>query len=203
MLSRFMVPGRFCCPTNCILDGKPATATHGHAPTMNLDTSQSSGGRFAFRKNNYRGDASTSLGVVKTDISGDHGNSLSRRSCGTQGSQERFMFYIYGLHLEGDDEIRYVGSTCEPKKRMVQHKAGDSRNPEKDNWATANADRLRMKILQSGVKESDRRKAEQRAILECQGKGHRLLNDRRASRRCATTEDVTWWLDHIEGDKPY
>jgi len=113
------------------------------------------------------------------------------------------MFFIYGLHLEGDDEIRYVGSSCNPQHRMKQHKAGDSKNPAKDEWVTANRNRLKMKILQSGVKESDRRAAEQRAILECQGKGHRLFNGRRASRTCATTEDVTWWLDYIEGDKPY
>lgn len=113
------------------------------------------------------------------------------------------MFYIYGLHLEGDDEIRYVGSTCNPRSRLWAHGRGDSRNPDKDAWAISNRDRLRMKILQSGVSEADRRAAEQRAILECRGKGHRLFNDRRASRSCATAEDVTWWLDFIEGDKPY
>ena len=49
LLSRFMVPGRFLSPDNYILCGKPATFTHGHAPTVNLDTSQSKGGSFAFR----------------------------------------------------------------------------------------------------------------------------------------------------------
>jgi len=118
--------------------------------------------------------------------------------------QERFMFYIYGLHLEGDDEIRYVGSTCDPKKRLMQHLcARDDRNPDKDKWVAANRRHVRMRILQSDVAEKNRRKAEQRAILECLGKGHRLFNARRASRSCATTEDVTWWLDLIEGDKPY
>ncbi len=199
-----MVPGRFCCPTNCILDGKPATATHGHAPTVNLDTSQSSGGSFAFRKNNYRGDASTSLGVVTADISGGHGISLSRRSCGMQRSQERFMFYIYGLHLENDEEIRYVGSSIHPHQRLWQHLSGaDDRNPEKGQWIAQNSGRVHMKILQSGVSEKSRREAEQRAIMECQGKGHRLFNARRASRKCATREDVNWWLDRIEGDTPY
>lgn len=113
------------------------------------------------------------------------------------------MFYVYGLHLEGDDEIRYVGSTCELKKRMTQHLAGESKNPNKDAWIIQNRPRVRMMVLQSNVPEKSRREAEQRAILECQGKGHRLFNDRRASRRAATTNDVTWWLDRIEGDKPY
>ena len=114
------------------------------------------------------------------------------------------MFYIYGLHLEGNDEIRYIGSTCNPNKRFLQHLYGhEERNPGKNEWVAANQRRLRMKILQSNVSERDRRKAEQRAILECLGKGHRLLNDRRAARNAATPEDVTWWLDHIEADRPY
>ena len=114
------------------------------------------------------------------------------------------MFVIYGLHLEGDDEIRYVGSTCNPNGRFLQHLYGhEERDQQKNEWIAANQRRLRMKILQSGIPERDRRKAEQRAILECQGKGHRLFNDRRAARNTATTEDVAWWLDRIEGDKPY
>lgn len=114
------------------------------------------------------------------------------------------MFVIYGLHLEGDDEIRYVGSTCNPRSRFFQHKTGyEQRNPAKDEWVKANKRRLRMKILQSDIPEKDRRKAEQRAIKECQNKGHRLFNVRRASNDIqATTEDVTWWLDRIEGDTP-
>lgn len=115
------------------------------------------------------------------------------------------MFYIYGLYLAGDDEIRYVGSTCNPQSRLRQHlDGGDKRNPQKDKWIADNYRNIRMKILQSGVSEKDRRKAEQRAILECQGKSHRLLNARRASRRIeVTAEEVTWWLDRLEGEKPY
>lgn len=112
------------------------------------------------------------------------------------------MFYIYGLHLDGDDEIRYVGSTCEPHKRFRQHLGCDGRSPDKDTWIASGRGRVRMRILQSDISERDRRKAEQRAILECLGKGHRLFNDRRASRTAATTEDVAWWLDRIEGDNP-
>ena len=108
------------------------------------------------------------------------------------------MFYVYGLHLEGDDEIRYVGSSCNPKHRLYQHLCGDKRNPEKDTWTAENRRRVRMVILATAA-ERDRRKEEQRAILECISKGHRLLNDRRASRKAATTEDVAWWLDYIEG----
>ena len=108
------------------------------------------------------------------------------------------MFYVYGLHLEGDEEIRYVGSSCNPQHRLFQHLSGNTKNPEKDEWIAQNRPRVRMRILQSDVAERDRRKAEQRAILECAGKGHRLLNDRRAARHAATTEDVTWWLDYLE-----
>lgn len=114
------------------------------------------------------------------------------------------MFYIYGLHLEGDDEIRYVGSTCNPKARFIQHRTGDGHNQAKDAWIAANLPSVRMVILQSNITERDRRKAEQRAIKECQNKGHRLFNARRATNSIAATpEDVTWWLDRIEGDNPY
>lgn len=115
------------------------------------------------------------------------------------------MFYIYGLHLEGDDEIRYVGSTCDPNSRFLQHLYGhDGHNPTKSEWVAANQQRLRMKILQRDVSERDRRLAEQKAIMECRGKGHRLFNGRNATnKKFVTTEDVTWWLDRIEGNKPY
>ena len=111
------------------------------------------------------------------------------------------MFYVYGLHLEGDDEIRYVGSSCEPRKRFKQKLADrhDAKNPDKAAWVAQNRSRVRMKILATAA-EREHRDAEQRAILECIGKGHRLFNDRRASRSAATTEDVAWWLDYIEKD---
>lgn len=47
MLSRFIAPGRFCCPTiEYSVANLPPLLT-GHAPTVNLDTSQSKGGSFA------------------------------------------------------------------------------------------------------------------------------------------------------------
>ena len=48
-MSRLTVYGAFLLPDKCILCGKPATITHGHAPAVSLDTLQSSGGSFAFR----------------------------------------------------------------------------------------------------------------------------------------------------------
>ena len=113
------------------------------------------------------------------------------------------MFVIYGLHLEGDNEIRYVGSTCNPQSRLWGHLRGEGGSDAKNEWAAQNPGRVRMKILQSNVPERDRRKAEQRAIKECQNKGHRLFNVRRATNDIeATVADVTWWLDRIEGDNP-
>lgn len=113
------------------------------------------------------------------------------------------MFYIYGLHLEGDDEIRYVGSTCNPQSRLWAHLRGEGGSQDKNEWVAKNKGRVRMKILQSGIPERKSRKAEQRAIKECQNKGHRLFNMRRASNDIvATTADVAWWLDQIDGDKP-
>lgn len=48
-MSRLTVYGAFLLPDKCILCGKPATITHGHAPAVSLDTLQSSGGSFAFQ----------------------------------------------------------------------------------------------------------------------------------------------------------
>jgi hypothetical protein len=118
--------------------------------------------------------------------------------------KERFMFYVYGLHLAGDDEIRYVGSTCNPKSRLTQHLGDkDSKNPDKEKWIADNRRNVRMMILQSDVPEKNRRKAEEKAIREYRSKGHRLFNARRAAMLSATAQDVAWWLDRIEGDKPF
>jgi hypothetical protein len=108
------------------------------------------------------------------------------------------MFYVYGLHLEGDDEIRYVGSTCNPQSRLWAHLRDTEKGTPKDLWVKENCARVRMKILATAA-ECNRRKAEQSAILECFGKGHRLFNVRSAARIGASVEDVTWWLDYIEG----
>lgn len=48
-MSRLTGYGAFLLPEKCILCGKPATITHGHAPAVSLDTLQSSGGSFAFQ----------------------------------------------------------------------------------------------------------------------------------------------------------
>jgi predicted GIY-YIG superfamily endonuclease len=119
----------------------------------------------------------------------------------TANVMEAFMFYIYGLHLEGDDEIRYVGSSCSPRKRFWQHLSGDSRNPEKDEWVKSNKGMVRMKVLADVERESERRRMEQRVIYKYASKGHRLFNERRAAATMATPEDVTWWLDYLGDDE--
>lgn len=98
-------------------------------------------------------------------------------------------FYIYGLHLDGDDEIRYVGSTIQPVKRFWRHthKYELEKVAERIAWVKANRDNLRMKILEIG--EEDRGIAEQRWIVELRSKGHRLLNRRRATRRFVINPD--------------
>ena len=111
------------------------------------------------------------------------------------------MFYIYGLHLKGDSEIRYIGSTCTPRSRLWAHlRAGDESNPDKEKWVKENRRDVRMKVLAHTEKESDRRRLEQRTIYKYSRAGHRLFNRRKASRDMATTEDVAWWLDFIGDD---
>ena len=107
------------------------------------------------------------------------------------------MFYVYGLHLEGDDEIRYIGSSCNPRKRFWQHLRDSQNNPGKWEWIQANRDSVRLKILARIEKESERRRMEQRVIYQHVSQGHRLFNERRATCAMATPEDVTWWLDYL------
>ena len=109
------------------------------------------------------------------------------------------MFYVYGLHLEGDDEIRYVGSSCNPRKRFWQHlcDSHSRKYPDRWEWIQANRDKVRVKILASTEKEGERRRLEDRVIHKYSGQGHRLFNERRASEHMATPEDVTWWLDYL------
>lgn len=108
------------------------------------------------------------------------------------------MYYIYGLHLEGDDEIRYVGSTTQPVKRLWQHldKGDREKVEERVKWVKENRNRIRMKILESG--EDDRRVAEQRWIADLRMQGHPLLNRRRATKKhVIDAEQMRKYLDTL------
>jgi len=69
------------------------------------------------------------------------------------------MFYVYCLHLEGDDEIRYVGSTCNPQSRLWAHLRDTEKGTPKDLWVKENCARVRMKILATAA-ECNRRTGE-------------------------------------------
>lgn len=108
------------------------------------------------------------------------------------------MFYIYGLHLEGDDEIRYVGSTTQPVKRLWQHldKRDRERVEERIGWVKENRSRIRMKILETG--ENDKKIVEQRWIADLRMQGHRLLNRRRATQEhVIDAEQMRKYLDQM------
>ena len=108
------------------------------------------------------------------------------------------MFYIYGLHLEGDDEIRYVGSTIRPVKRLWQHLDNSDRErvEERIKWVKENRNLVRMKILETG--DGDRRIAEQRWIADLRMKGNRLLNRRRATHQhVVTPAEMAGYLDNM------
>lgn len=108
-------------------------------------------------------------------------------------------FYIYGLHLEGDSEIRYVGST---KRRLEVRLWGHINEPKrrdgvKNDWIRANPGRVRIKVLQTV--EDDPKGAERKMVTEMIGKGHRLLNERqprRLSKKEQTAGMMTWFDQH-------
>lgn len=66
-------------------------------------------------------------------------------------------FYIYGLHEDGSEEIRYVGKTIAPQKRLMEHlriKDGQVLT-HKDEWirhCLQNGKSVIMKILEECTK---------------------------------------------------
>lgn len=99
------------------------------------------------------------------------------------------MYYVYGLHLEGDKEIRYVGSTNNPQFRLWRHlnqDKGESRF--KKPWIRENYAAVRMKILQTVA--DDPRGAEGRMIAKLRKEGHRLFNVRRPLSIAPSKQDL-------------
>jgi hypothetical protein len=110
--------------------------------------------------------------------------------------------YIYGLHLEGDNEIRYVGSTLEPLKRLWAHlnELEDTRNKAKNAWVRDNRPRIRMTVLEAI--DGDYKAVEKSYIIKLRKEGHRLFNIRRPRRSTQKERQaaVMGWLDVL--DKP-
>jgi hypothetical protein len=103
-------------------------------------------------------------------------------------------FYIYGLHLEGDNEIRYVGSTKRnpTKERFYGHmNEWKVRGGPKNEWIKANADRVKVRVLQ--VVERDHRLAERVMIEKLHKDGHRLFNERLPRRLTAAERSKLAW----------
>jgi hypothetical protein len=103
--------------------------------------------------------------------------------------------YIYGLHEEGSEEIRYVGQTKHPRERLNNHISGgegiDS-NPKRQ-WLTDCISRnaqVHMEILETCA--SDIAVEREQHWIDYYGeKGHALTNKAKASparawrKRCA------------------
>jgi len=99
------------------------------------------------------------------------------------------MYYLYGLHLEGDEEIRYVGSTNNPQFRLWAHlNEYKRRDTPKNSWIQANRAAVRMKILQTV--ENDPCSAEKWMITGLRKAGHRLFNVRRPRAGALTKQDL-------------
>lgn len=105
------------------------------------------------------------------------------------------VWYIYGLHLNGSDEIRYIGSTVDVQHRYEQH----LQNPTKSikGWVTDNRMAIRIKVL--AQVQDDHLGQERRFAQEYHAKGHRILNDRqpRRSTKKEREDSVKAWLRRL------
>jgi hypothetical protein len=82
-------------------------------------------------------------------------------------------WYIYGLYLVGESEIRYVGSTVEPAHRFYEHMHEPMLSIK--DWLAGNEEQLRITVLK--VVDRDRLGEERKMIGTLLRDGHRLLNN--------------------------
>lgn len=111
------------------------------------------------------------------------------------------LHYVYGLHLKGDNEVRYVGSTHDLQKRFWQHlNEFKKRDGDKNEWVKANRAAVCIKVLETT--EGDYKDIERRWIIKLRKEGHRLFNIRRPRRSTRKERQavVIQWLDLV--DKP-
>lgn len=114
--------------------------------------------------------------------------------------QQKGDYYIYGLHLEGSDEIRYVGSTkLNPhRERLWGHLHEQKyRDDPKNRWIRDNRENVRAVVL--AVVQEDHKLAERETIEVLLKNGHRLLNrnmPRRLTKQERTFRMVKWFADH-------
>jgi hypothetical protein len=95
-------------------------------------------------------------------------------------------WYIYGLHLDGESEIRYVGSTRNPQHRFYSHIHTQLVSTKK--WLHGKEDRLRIKIFE--VANEDPRGRERLIATQLFIQGHRILNIRRPRRMNKTEKEA-------------
>lgn len=89
--------------------------------------------------------------------------------------------YIYGLHLKGDDEIRYVGATTNPKQRLYVHRTVGARNGALlEEWRRGQEKKIQMVILDKT--EHDPKGLELHYAAKLFRDGHRILNMNRPRR---------------------
>ena len=100
--------------------------------------------------------------------------------------REPGIAYVYGLRLIGDEEIRYVGSTVNPRSRFTGHYVAANKddlhaNDDLADWLNANTYGVEMVILWDGPWRQ-RLRHEKDIASELSMKGNRLFNMRRPTR---------------------
>lgn len=93
--------------------------------------------------------------------------------------------YIYGLHEDGSDEIRYVGQTIAPETRLTQHlNTNQDVTQDKLNWVKDCLSRgaaIKMKIIEEC--DSDSATEREKHWIKHYFSGGKLVNRQTHNRR--------------------
>jgi len=93
---------------------------------------------------------------------------------------------VYALCQRGHAEVRYIGSTTNPAKQVMNHRK-NAHGPEIKQWIKSIKADFDMFILET-VPKSKARKSEEVQIQHHGRLGHRLLNKRSAGKMFSSEE---------------
>lgn len=152
-MSRLTVYGAFLLPEKCILCGKPATITHGHAPAVSLDTLQSSGGSFVLQGIDMsvkNGKPCKKCGTSEWDRFGGCLRCKSARTRKWQKEHPERYAAIRDKHERANPDRIRKWRKANPEKCNAQSRKWRAANPEKFSesvrkYAHANPDAVKAR----------------------------------------------------------
>ena len=108
--------------------------------------------------------------ICKSEFETNHGRQVYCHGCRSFPKNGRAV--VYALHTTGNSDIYYIGSTTNPVKRYMEHRANGP---------------VDMSILEI-VPARKAKKSEQRHIYKHKKAGNKLKNRRRAGRMFSSKE---------------